>query len=131
MAIIIFLPETARSVVDNGSIPTRGIHRCPFPPMIGELTSEEDIATPPPSKPQWHVPSPLTCLYVLFRKDTLIVAISIGIFYSAYSCIQASLSTLFIRIYHFKELQAGLIYLPFGFGCALAAYVTGESDMTI
>jgi hypothetical protein len=41
------------------------------------------------------------------------------------TCLQASLSSLFIEIYGLNELQAGLIYLPFGIGCAVAAFGTG------
>jgi hypothetical protein len=49
-----------------------------------------------------------------------------GLFYMAYCCVQASLSTLFITIYGFEELYAGLIYIPFGIGCALASYTCGK-----
>lgn len=39
-----------------------------------------------------------------------------GTLYTTYSCIQASLSLLFIEIYHFSVVQAGSIYLPCGVG---------------
>jgi hypothetical protein len=48
-----------------------------------------------------------------------------GTFYMTYGCIQASLSSLFIEIYHVSGVQAGLIYLPAGIGCLLAPYFTG------
>ena len=31
-----------------------------------------------------------------------------------------------MQLYGYGQLEAGLIYLPFGFGCALAAYFTGK-----
>jgi hypothetical protein len=77
-------------------------------------------------KRKLHVPNPITCLYVIFYKDTASIILVNAIFYMTYCCVQASLSTLFIRLYSFKELQAGLIYLPFGFGCAVASYTTGQ-----
>jgi hypothetical protein len=49
-----------------------------------------------------------------------------GLFYMTYCCVQASLSTLFITIYGFEELYAGLIYIPFGVSCALASYTCGQ-----
>ncbi|MCJ1265605.1 hypothetical protein MMC22_005485 [Lobaria immixta] len=49
-----------------------------------------------------------------------------GIFYMSYVCIQASLSSLFIDIYGFKELGVGLVYLPFGLGCLIASFVSGK-----
>lgn len=39
--------------------------------------------------------------------------------------ITASLSTLFVEIYHVNEWQAGLIYLPFAAGGTLATLVAG------
>lgn len=42
-----------------------------------------------------------------------------------YGCIQASLSSLFIDIYGFEELEVGLVYLPFGFGCLIASFISG------
>ncbi|CAL8584132.1 hypothetical protein XPA_009737 [Xanthoria parietina] len=49
-----------------------------------------------------------------------------AICYTTYCCVQASLALLFIEIYHFKEIQAGLVYLPFGCGCVIASLVSGK-----
>lgn len=42
------------------------------------------------------------------------------------SCLQASLSTLFLDIYKISGLVSGLIYIPFGVACALSAFATGR-----
>ena len=55
----------------------------------------------------------------------MLIVLVYGIFYMTYGCIQASLSSLFIDIYGFEELEAGLIYLPFGFGCLIASFISG------
>lgn len=44
----------------------------------------------------------------------------------AYTCLQASLSTLCTDIYGLGQLEAGLIYLPFGFGSIAMTCVSGE-----
>lgn len=49
----------------------------------------------------------------------------------SYVCIQASLSSLFIDIYGFKELGVGLVYLPFGLGCLIASFVSGMEFFNI
>lgn len=80
-----------------------------------------------PSQPKrLRFPNPLKCLVLLARKDTALIVTINGIYYSTYCCVQASLAQLFIEIYHFKEIQAGLIYLPFGCGCALASFISGK-----
>lgn len=49
-----------------------------------------------------------------------------GVGYATYSCLQASLSTLFLDIYEISGLVSGLIYIPFGVACALSAFATGR-----
>jgi len=56
------------------------------------------------------------------------VILVISIFYATYSCVAASLSSVFVEIYHLNELDAGLIYLPFGIACATTAYMTGNPN---
>lgn len=127
MAMIFLSPETARQVVGNGGISATGIHRLPIPGLLGlskSLTAMSSV------KPSWKIPNPLICLYTLAHKDTGIIVATVGILYMACVCIQASLSSIFISIYHFGEIESGLIYLPFGFGCSLAAYFGGSAYPT-
>lgn len=49
-----------------------------------------------------------------------------GVGYATYSCLQASLSSLFLDIYEISGLASGLIYIPFGVACALSAFATGK-----
>ena len=124
LTIIFVLPETLRKLVENGSIRAIGINRLPFPKVYENVGLERDS---PSCIRNLRLLNPLTCIRSLIRKDTAIVIFTIGILYTLYSCLQASLSSLFIELYDLSELQAGLIYLPFGLGCAIAAYLTGQS----
>ena len=127
IALLVFLPETCRSIVGDGSIPALGINKAfssmlpcwqPCPPDSREGLSRIRSL---------HFPNPLKCLLILFQKDTALIVLVNGIFYMAYCCIQASLSSLFIELYGFEELDTGLIYLPFGIGCVISSYSTGNS----
>ena len=69
--------------------------------------------------------NPLPSLRVLLRPDSALVVVSISILYMLSTCLQASLSSLFIEIYQLNQIEAGLIYLPFGIGCAITALLTG------
>jgi len=117
---IFTLPETARNIVGNGSISVSGIYTLPF--FMNRTTLQR---TEREKKFNWRLPNPLTCLYRLSDKDTSILIITLSIFYMTYTCLQATLSTIFIGLYGLSDLQAGLIYLPFGIGCAIAALGTG------
>jgi hypothetical protein len=122
LLVIFVLPETARLIVWNGSIAgLSAIHRRLLISSMHLTTSDPEAIR----EPKFRLLNPLKCLYVLRRKDTTITILSFSIFYMVYTCLQASLSSLFIQIYDLNQLQAGLIYLPFGVGCALAAFFAG------
>jgi len=124
LIIVILLPETARNVVGNGRIPAKGIYRSGFRPLQPQ-TDGSVVVTGHLESRKLKFPNPLDCLTVILRKDSFIVILSNGIMYMTYCCVQATLSSLFIRLYGFHDLQAGLIYIPFGVGCLLASYFTG------
>ena len=127
LLIILTLPETARNLVGNGSDTPSPLLRLPMPRIMGQSTArinETDCEVG--RKRGWHVPNPIACLKVLSRKDTFIVVTAGGIIHMAYSCLQASLSTLCIKIYGLGQLEAGLIYLPFGFGSIAMTCVSGK-----
>lgn len=124
LVMVILLPETARKVVGNGSVAATGFHKLPFPRLIG-LPITQTPTTISAIRHPWRISNPLICVYTLLQKETAIIVATIGILYMASTCIQASLASIFISVYHFGELESGLICLPFGFGCALSAFFAG------
>jgi hypothetical protein len=66
------------------------------------------------------------CLSLLLAKDTAAVVFAGAFLYTTFCVIPASLGTLFIRIYDLNQLQAGLVYLPFGIGCTVAAIASSK-----
>ena len=125
VAIFLLLPETARNVVGNGSVQPKGMNQDLFSRFRNKPSRSVTSGHDRPKR-TLHVPNPVACLRIILYKDAIIVLLTNAIFYMIYCCIQASLSSSFISIYHYGELEAGLIYLPFGFGCALASYGSGK-----
>ncbi|KAJ5693289.1 hypothetical protein N7462_002712 [Penicillium macrosclerotiorum] len=124
-AILLFLPETSRHVVGNGNIAPTGINRVFFPCLTpSKLTTERP--SPTSKARSCPIPKPWTTLSILTHPSTAIVVGSVGVYYTIYTCIQASLSSLFGQIYHTSGLVSGLTYLPFGVGCAISAFATGK-----
>ncbi|KAI4912637.1 hypothetical protein J4E90_006043 [Alternaria incomplexa] len=125
--LAVTLPETARKIVGNGSImPTRLLNRSYL--THAKLKSNNSSTTS--FGGEAHVqpmrwPSLKPCFKALWQKENALIMLINGLFYMTYCCVQASLSTLFITIYGFEELYAGLIYIPFGVGCVLASYTCG------
>jgi predicted MFS family arabinose efflux permease len=75
---------------------------------------------------KWRMPNPLKSLTILTRRDNTIIIIACGILYIVYTCINTSLSVLFIEIYKLNQWQAGLIYLPFGIGGTVSTFFSGR-----
>lgn len=125
--IVFFLPETSRLIAGNGSISTRWHHRTIWS-LLHQWHSKKPSNTDEETLPKrkFHIPNPITCLKLLFNRSTSLIVLVNGVFYMAYGCIQASMSSLFIQLYGFNKLEAGLIYLPFGAGCALASFFSGK-----
>jgi len=122
--ILVFLPETARKVVGNGSVEPPTINKSLIStlrqPSRGESCNTER------KRSAFRLPNPLGCLRIICHKDTCLVLIPNAIFYMNYNCMQASLSPLLMRTYGLNALQVGLTYLPYGIGCGLASYTAGE-----
>jgi hypothetical protein len=130
--MIFFLPETARNIVGDGSRLPKTMGQLPFLRFVG-LNSGQVAPSPHPEEIQPSAASfsPLRSLYALLRKDTAINVFCIGIWYVTWTCIQASLSTVFTRVYQVSQLQAGLIYIPFGVGVCASAYLTGYLNLIL
>ena len=115
-----FLPETSRNIVGNGSLRPSKYLRLPSSIIMRHWKDRDVVADR-----QWRMPNPLKSLTILARRDNAIVIIACGILYIIYTCINTSLSVLFIDIYKLNQWQAGLIYLPFGIGGTVSTFFSG------
>lgn len=72
------------------------------------------------------MPNPFAVIKLACSPGTALILVVYGVGYATYSCLQASLSTLFLEVYNISGLASGLIYLPFGCACAMSAFGTGR-----
>jgi MFS family permease len=124
ICMIVALPETSRSIAGNGSITGRSWHRPPIRLIKKDQTRARNAELS--SQNPTHIANPLKSLALLLRHDTTLVILVNSITYTVYCCLQASLSTLFIQLYGYTELEAGLIYIPFSVGCLLSSFLSGR-----
>lgn len=125
VGIVLFLPETSRTIVGNGSVPAKGTNKPPFHILLPKPSVESEAGSAMSSQ-AWRIPNPLTSLILLRDPGTAIIIFTVGIYYTIYSCLQASLATLSTQIYQTSGLVSGLIYLPFGVACAIGAFASGR-----
>ncbi|EGP90655.1 unnamed protein product [Zymoseptoria tritici ST99CH_3D1] len=117
--LVLFLDETARSIVGNGSIPPRGINKTLLQHLRNGRSPEE------PRRSTFRAPNVVPCLKLIFHKNTFPVLLANATFYMMYSCLQASLAPLVQRLYGLSPLQAGLCYLSYGVAGGTASYSLG------
>ncbi|KAI0466618.1 major facilitator superfamily transporter [Xylaria cf. heliscus] len=125
---LLALPETARAIVGNGSIPATGMNQTLISILRSDKRNEADQpATTLTMKDRLaSFPNPLTSLKLLLELDLFILLFCNAIYYTTGACAQTSLSSLFIRVYGYTELQAGLTYIPFGLGALASVYIWGK-----
>lgn len=128
LPMALLLPETNRSLVGNGSIQDRGFNRPLLPFLLPAMGATSICQAPDKQKDQRSSMNPLTSIKLLGSPGTALLVAAYGVGYATYSCLQASLSSLFLEIYkeQISSLASGLIYIPFGVACALSAFATGK-----
>jgi predicted MFS family arabinose efflux permease len=137
LLILLFLPETCKSIVGNGSIPTQGWNRSWVSYLSGaptetkNLDADEQHASSEKTSPSRtknftaFIPNPWKSIRLLFEKDTSLVLSLSGMFYMAYYVVQASIPTSLSQIYHYSAADIGLCYFTIGFGVVLGGYING------
>ena len=125
--MVFLLPETARKIVGNGSIPPPRFLQLPVTSSLF-VHWKEDCNTAVDGvlrERKWQIPNPFKSIKILLRKDNLVIITACGLLYVVYTCVNTSLSVLCVPIYELTQWQAGLIYIPFGAGGILSTFVSG------
>ncbi|KAI1124669.1 chloramphenicol resistance protein [Nemania abortiva] len=113
------VPETARKVVGNGSIPPQGWNMT----LIDYLRfRHQNISRPTSVKRQKiPIPNPLNTLKVLRYKNMAMILFYNATLFIGFSTVTATLATQFQQIYGYDELTLGLLYLPIGGSTTIAS----------
>ena len=138
------LPETARSVVGNGSMEATGWGKTwwnLFPARskmtraatdienVNEVMDEKNACGTklgPGMKAKFKMANPVAAIRILFWKDTALVLWMAGSPYAVWYAVQTSIPSIYADTYHFNELQIGLSYLTGGFGTVSGGYLNGN-----
>jgi MFS family permease len=125
----LFIPETGRSVVGNGSIPPRGwnMNLVDLIRKRRQSKATKVMSTDPsPPRRSFHIPNPLGSLLVVLEKDVGLLLFYNSLVYCATYDIMTSAAQLLPEIYGLDALHVGLCFLPMGIGAFLASVVTGR-----
>jgi len=140
ITVALFLPETLRKLVGNGSEPSPTIfHEAFYSLITGETTSQQTgIARPGlPRDPalknmstinrfQFTMTRLFSPLQLLIRPEIVLCLVLNAIPYSCYYSVTTSLSTLLEDSYGLSTTTIGLLYLPIGVGASVAPFINGK-----
>ncbi|KAF2731266.1 MFS general substrate transporter [Polyplosphaeria fusca] len=133
LVIFLFLfPETCRNVVGNGSVPARGVNQS----LINHLHQrklkrerpalDDDCSAIPANRRKFTFPNPLTTLKILGEKESCIVLLYSGFFFTGMMITTAAMPDLFKSAYQLDELKIGLCYIAMGTGSLISALTMGH-----
>ncbi|KAJ5818044.1 hypothetical protein N7474_003635 [Penicillium riverlandense] len=120
--LALFLPETCRKVVGDGSIPPPCLNMS-VSDMIRHRKRREKGLEPDPEKVEevrkkyaLRFPSPIPTLKVVLDLETAVVLLTTGSLFAGFYAVMTGASTSFHEVYHFNNIQAALMYIPIGAG---------------
>ncbi|KAI5211633.1 hypothetical protein AUEXF2481DRAFT_234925 [Aureobasidium subglaciale EXF-2481] len=118
---LVFLPETCRAVVGNGSVPpqewNRSLWVCLHKRDLGEQTETLQRST--------KKPNPIASLLLVFKKEDGLILLSGALLYAGFYVVLITLTDQLAERYSFNTLQIGLCYIPFGVGSMAARFSVG------
>ena len=131
--VLLFLPETARAVVGNGSTnpPKRNLSLWDLLPSTKRrratsttLTAEESAGAGSKGK---RFVNPFMTLRMCADKEAGIVLLVNGIVFAGYSALVSAIPSQFHTLYGFDDLHIGLSFIPIGVSAAISGIAAGHA----
>ncbi|ORX36481.1 major facilitator superfamily domain-containing protein [Kockovaella imperatae] len=126
--VALFLRETLRSLVGNGSIAPPPWNRTLLDiyntPKVKTDTEEVEVTLP--EKPKRAPFKPWASFMLAFEPDLFMMFFYASIFYSLWYAVLTIFSTLLRDNYHVSEIVIGLCYFPHGLCAGLVSFGTGR-----
>ncbi|KAH8122965.1 hypothetical protein ACSS6W_002139 [Trichoderma asperelloides] len=123
--VILFLPETLRSIAGNGSLRLTGIYK----PLVARFTVEPPYMQDPDETVQRKKVTVITFiepLRLLVEKDIVLNLLFGGVVYAIWSMVTSSTTGLFKSRFGLNELLLGLAFLPNGCGTIVGSAMVGK-----
>ncbi|THU98687.1 MFS general substrate transporter [Dendrothele bispora CBS 962.96] len=124
IAVLLFLPETLRSIVGNGSIRPSPWLRPIVPIVAGYKNVPQDANLEKTKTTRKQFRNPLT---LLLSPDIPMLLFFNGMVSAVYYAVTATISSLFVEVYpSLTETEVGLCFLCIGGGMTIGSIVSGK-----
>lgn len=125
LSIVIFLPETLRSIAGGGTVQLTGRNK-PLWYNIHPQQPADALTAPVETKTKITFRSMISPLRFLFEKDVFITLFFGAIVYTVWSMVTSSTTALLTEHYNLPTVIIGLCFLPNGAGCVAGSLITGK-----
>ncbi|OHW97730.1 major facilitator superfamily transporter [Colletotrichum incanum] len=125
IAIVLFLPETMRTIAGNGSLRLTGIYK----PLYRYVSKEPKYMQDPDGPLNRQKITVFTFLrpFRLFKeKDLVINLVWGGVIYAIWNMVTTSTTPLFKASFGLNELLLGVAFIPNGFGTIVGSVIAGK-----
>lgn len=112
ISIVLFFPETLRTIAGDGSVILSGIHKPVYQIHTYDPDSERKELGFHAEKFTWN--DILVPFKFLFEKDVFVTLLFGAVVYAIFSMVSASTTSSLKRIYGFNDVLVGLLFLPNG-----------------
>ncbi|KAK3308366.1 major facilitator superfamily domain-containing protein [Chaetomium strumarium] len=124
----LFLPETGRSIVHNGSVRPPRWNLSLWDLLPTAKRRRATFKRPGPvDGPKRGFINPISTLRICKDKEAFIVLLANGIAFAGYYAIAGAIPSQFAEIYHFNDLEIGLSFLPIGVSSGLSTLTVGRA----
>lgn len=126
VAIFIFMPETCRTIVGDGSIPAQKWNVSVVTYFKQRKQDQAELAAQrrETKGPGW--PNPIPSLRIAVDKESGLVLFYSTIVFCSIYIVNAAMPSQFAAIYGFNSLQIGLCYIPIGIGSLVSIMSVGR-----
>jgi MFS family permease len=126
LVYVLFIPETCRNIVGDGSLPPQPWNRPVIAYFKLNRTTSTKVESPSAKRSLKKRPGLLSSLPIIVEKESFLILFYGGLVYAGYYIILTGLPQQLESTYKFNSIQVGLCYLPMGFGPLLIRPVIGR-----
>ena len=123
---LLFIPETCRNIVGNGSIPPQRWNKPLRASFQKRQSDRENAGVSREAVVPKNRPGILSSIPIILDKENLLMLFYAGIFYAGFYIIITGLPSQLSSTYNYNSIQVGLCYIPFGAGPLLIRPFVGK-----
>lgn len=133
LPLLMFMPETARNVVGDGSEPAQSWNRpliqyfrCNRNGKMDDASSDGSSDLEPKKHEKLRFPNPIKPLKLVCHVNSIIVLLVTGVIMGANMTVLSSITSIYSTLYGLDVLEIGLCYITMGVGSIVASVVAGR-----